>query len=130
MAPPRPLSVEDVLRVNGSRRFAATMAAASPFASLADALLAARRIWLDEVDVNGWLEAFPLQVGGVPSLFYSSCQFLPLVSVLVLLLLIASQSLWLCVNFVTASTNCTRNHLMKENNYLSAVATPSVKRLK
>jgi len=58
MATPTPLSVEDVLRVNGSRRFAAAMAAASPFASLADALLAARRIWLNEVDVNGWLEAF------------------------------------------------------------------------
>ncbi|WVZ57169.1 hypothetical protein U9M48_007588 [Paspalum notatum var. saurae] len=58
MAAPRPLSVEDVLRVNGSRRFAAAMAAASPFASIADALLAARRIWLHEVDVNGWLEAF------------------------------------------------------------------------
>jgi 5-hydroxyisourate hydrolase/2-oxo-4-hydroxy-4-carboxy-5-ureidoimidazoline decarboxylase len=52
------LPVEDVLRVNGSRRFAAALAAASPFASLADALLAARRIWLNEVDVNGWLEAF------------------------------------------------------------------------
>ncbi|CAN6289238.1 unnamed protein product [Urochloa humidicola] len=58
MAAPTALSVEDVLRVNGSRRFAAAMAAASPFASLADALLAARRIWLNEVDVNGWLEAF------------------------------------------------------------------------
>lgn len=58
MAAPLPLSAEDMLRVNGSRRFAAAMAAASPFASLADALLAARRIWLDEVDVNGWLEAF------------------------------------------------------------------------
>ncbi|RCV44501.1 hypothetical protein SETIT_9G378700v2 [Setaria italica] len=58
MATPTPLTVEDVLRVNGSRRFAAAMAAASPFTSLADALLAARRIWLNEVDVNGWLEAF------------------------------------------------------------------------
>ncbi|XP_066392445.1 uric acid degradation bifunctional protein TTL-like isoform X4 [Miscanthus floridulus] len=58
MAAPMLLSAEDVLRVNGSRRFAAAMAAASPFASLADALLAARRIWLNEVDVNGWLEAF------------------------------------------------------------------------
>ncbi|GJN41037.1 hypothetical protein PR202_gn00360 [Eleusine coracana subsp. coracana] len=48
MAPPLSLSVEDVLRVNGSRRFAAAMAAASPFATLADALLAARRIWLNE----------------------------------------------------------------------------------
>uniref|UniRef100_A0A0D9VUT3 Uncharacterized protein n=1 Tax=Leersia perrieri TaxID=77586 RepID=A0A0D9VUT3_9ORYZ len=52
------LAVEDLLRVNGSRRFAAALAAASPFPSLADALLAARRIWLNEVDVNGWLEAF------------------------------------------------------------------------
>ncbi|PUZ40830.1 hypothetical protein GQ55_9G454300 [Panicum hallii var. hallii] len=58
MATPTRLSVDEVLRVNGSRRFAAAMAAASPFASLADALLAARRIWLNEVDVNGWLEAF------------------------------------------------------------------------
>jgi hypothetical protein len=41
--------VEDVLRVNGSRRFAAALAAASPFATLADAVLAARRIWLNEV---------------------------------------------------------------------------------
>ncbi|VAH89628.1 unnamed protein product [Triticum turgidum subsp. durum] len=58
MATLRPLTVEDVLRVNGSRRFAAALAAASPFDSLADALLAARRIWLNEVDVTGWLEAF------------------------------------------------------------------------
>ncbi|KQK21429.1 uric acid degradation bifunctional protein TTL isoform X2 [Brachypodium distachyon] len=58
MATPTPLAVEDVLRVNGSRRFAAALAAASPFASLADAVLAARRIWLDKVDVTGWLEAF------------------------------------------------------------------------
>jgi hypothetical protein len=46
---PVSLSVEDVLRVNGSRRFAAAMAAASPFATLTDALLTARRIWLNEV---------------------------------------------------------------------------------
>ncbi|TKW08647.1 hypothetical protein SEVIR_6G037701v4 [Setaria viridis] len=52
-----PLTMED-MHVNGSCRFAAAMAAASPFASLADALLAAHRIWLNEVDVNGWLEAF------------------------------------------------------------------------
>ncbi|KAM3300503.1 hypothetical protein ACQJBY_041492 [Aegilops geniculata] len=52
------LTVEDVLRVNGSRRFAVALAAASPFGSLADALLAARRIWRNEVDVPGWLEAF------------------------------------------------------------------------
>ncbi|CAL4922989.1 unnamed protein product [Urochloa decumbens] len=58
MATPTTLTVEDMLRVNGSRRLAAAMAAASPFSSLADALLAARRIWLNEVDVNGWLEAF------------------------------------------------------------------------
>ena len=63
MATPTPLSVEDVLRVNGSRRFAAAMAAASPFASLADALLAARRIWLNEV---GHQLAFVL--ASIPSL--------------------------------------------------------------
>jgi len=63
MATPTPLSVEDVLRVNGSRRFASAMAAASPFASLADALLAARRIWLNEV---GRLLAFAL--ASIPSL--------------------------------------------------------------
>jgi hypothetical protein len=49
MAAPMPLSAEYVLHVNYSRRFAAAMAAASPFASLADVLLAARRIWLHEV---------------------------------------------------------------------------------
>ena len=43
------LKVEDVLRVNGRRRFAVALAVASPFGSLADALLAARRIWLNEV---------------------------------------------------------------------------------
>ncbi|VAI07004.1 unnamed protein product [Triticum turgidum subsp. durum] len=58
MATLRPLTVEDVLRVNGSRRFAAALAAASPFDSLANTLLTARRIWLNEVDVTGWLEAF------------------------------------------------------------------------
>ncbi|KAE8787572.1 uric acid degradation bifunctional protein TTL [Hordeum vulgare] len=58
MATLRPLSVEEVLRVNGSHRFAAALSAASPFDSLANALLAARRIWLNEVDVTGWLEAF------------------------------------------------------------------------
>ncbi|KAG8063166.1 hypothetical protein GUJ93_ZPchr0003g18550 [Zizania palustris] len=58
MSTRRQLAVEDVLRVNGSRRFASALASASPFASLADALLAARHIWLNEVDVNGWLEAF------------------------------------------------------------------------
>jgi hypothetical protein len=63
MATPTRLSVDDVLRVNGSRRFAAAMAAASPFASLADALLAARRIWLNEV---GRLLAFAL--ASIPSL--------------------------------------------------------------
>jgi hypothetical protein len=52
MATPVSLSVEDVLRVNGSRRFAAAMAAASPFKTLSDAIVAARRIWLNEVPLD------------------------------------------------------------------------------
>lgn len=34
------------------------MAAASPFADLDHALQAAREIWLNKIDVNGWLEGF------------------------------------------------------------------------
>jgi len=70
MAAPMLLSSEDVLRVNGSRRFAAAMAAASPFASLADALLAARRIWLNEV-------CHILAVASSTSLLYPYLNFCP-----------------------------------------------------
>jgi len=75
MATPTPLSVEDVLRVNGSRRFAAAMAAASPFASLADALLAARRIWLNEVGSPSRLCAglHPRPLLGILSHHFTSC---------------------------------------------------------
>ncbi|KAF0904271.1 hypothetical protein E2562_033035 [Oryza meyeriana var. granulata] len=52
------LAVEDVLRVTGSWRFAAALATASPFTSLADALLAARCIWLSEVYFPSLLLSF------------------------------------------------------------------------
>jgi 5-hydroxyisourate hydrolase/2-oxo-4-hydroxy-4-carboxy-5-ureidoimidazoline decarboxylase len=67
MATLRPLAVEDVLRVNGCRRFAAALAAASPFASLADALLAARRIWLNEVGSPSIAESLSPALPFLPS---------------------------------------------------------------
>ncbi|XP_038682436.1 uric acid degradation bifunctional protein TTL isoform X2 [Tripterygium wilfordii] len=42
----------------GSTKFAKEMAMASPFPSLKEAITAARDIWFNKVDVNGWLEAF------------------------------------------------------------------------
>ncbi|KAF7824274.1 uric acid degradation bifunctional protein TTL isoform X1 [Senna tora] len=53
----------------GSARFAKEMALASPFVSLEDAISAARDIWFNKVDVNGWLEAFSAhpQIGGTHS---------------------------------------------------------------
>jgi 5-hydroxyisourate hydrolase / 2-oxo-4-hydroxy-4-carboxy-5-ureidoimidazoline decarboxylase len=67
---PVSLSVEDVLRVNGSRRFAAAMAAASSFATFADALLAARRIWLNEVRrlSDPWYESSLFSYPSLPAL--------------------------------------------------------------
>uniref|UniRef100_M8BX22 2-oxo-4-hydroxy-4-carboxy-5-ureidoimidazoline decarboxylase n=1 Tax=Aegilops tauschii TaxID=37682 RepID=M8BX22_AEGTA len=70
MATLRPLTVEDVLRVNGSRpvaaalrcvvrrdraprRLPAALAATSPFDSLTNALIAARCIWLNE-ELSEW----------------------------------------------------------------------------
>ncbi|KAI4338749.1 hypothetical protein MLD38_023767 [Melastoma candidum] len=60
---------QDFLACCGSTRFAKEMASASPFPSLHDAVLAARGIWFDMVDVNGWLEAFSAhpQIGKLPS---------------------------------------------------------------
>ncbi|CAL9752494.1 unnamed protein product, partial [Musa acuminata subsp. burmannicoides] len=49
---------EDVLRCCGSKRFAKEMVSASPFTDLDHALRSARDIWLNKVDVVGWLEAF------------------------------------------------------------------------
>ncbi|KMZ67369.1 Hydroxyisourate hydrolase [Zostera marina] len=42
----------------GSKRFARLMAAAAPFNDYQQALLAAKDIWLNKVDVSGWLESF------------------------------------------------------------------------
>ncbi|XP_022974962.1 uric acid degradation bifunctional protein TTL-like, partial [Cucurbita maxima] len=42
----------------GSSKFAREMVSVSPFFSLEQAVDAARRIWFNQVDVNGWLEAF------------------------------------------------------------------------
>ncbi|XP_072983752.1 uric acid degradation bifunctional protein TTL isoform X2 [Typha latifolia] len=49
---------EEFLSCSGSKRFAKEMAAASPFSDLDHAIRSARDIWLNKVDVNGWLEAF------------------------------------------------------------------------
>ncbi|XP_031405992.1 uric acid degradation bifunctional protein TTL isoform X2 [Punica granatum] len=49
---------KDFLACCGSARFAHEMASAGPFRSLTDAVSAARDIWFNMVDVNGWLEAF------------------------------------------------------------------------
>ncbi|XP_028787279.1 uric acid degradation bifunctional protein TTL isoform X3 [Neltuma alba] len=49
---------KDFLGCCGSTRFAKEMALASHFSSLQAAISAARDIWFNKVDVNGWLEAF------------------------------------------------------------------------
>ncbi|KAM7250144.1 hypothetical protein ACFE04_022027 [Oxalis oulophora] len=53
----------------GSSQFAKQMSLASPFPSLPNAISAARDIWFNKVDVNGWLEAFAShpQIGNTPS---------------------------------------------------------------
>ncbi|KAJ7950675.1 Uric acid degradation bifunctional protein TTL [Quillaja saponaria] len=60
---------KDFLACCGSNRFAKEMALASPFSSMQVALSAARNIWFNKVDVNGWLEAFSAhpQIGETPS---------------------------------------------------------------
>ncbi|XP_068634778.1 uric acid degradation bifunctional protein TTL isoform X2 [Aristolochia californica] len=52
------LQESDFLACCGSARFAREMAAAAPFANSEQAVLAAREIWMNKVDVTGWLEAF------------------------------------------------------------------------
>ncbi|KAI4356150.1 hypothetical protein L6164_000195 [Bauhinia variegata] len=49
---------KDFFSCCGSIRFEKEMALASPFSSFQDAVTAARDIWFNKVDVNGWLEAF------------------------------------------------------------------------
>ncbi|GAB2275231.1 hypothetical protein Dimus_009992 [Dionaea muscipula] len=49
---------KDFLACCGSTKFAKEMAALPPFSDLGEAVLAARDIWFNKVDVAGWLEAF------------------------------------------------------------------------
>ncbi|XP_024022214.1 uric acid degradation bifunctional protein TTL isoform X2 [Morus notabilis] len=60
---------DEFLACCGSTRFAQEMAKASPFSSLEEAIVAARDIWFNIVDVNGWLQAFSAhpQIGSSPS---------------------------------------------------------------
>ncbi|XP_047318336.1 uric acid degradation bifunctional protein TTL isoform X2 [Impatiens glandulifera] len=60
---------KDFFACCGSVQFAKEMASAAPFSFPDQALKAARDIWLNKVDVNGWLEAFAAhpQIGESPS---------------------------------------------------------------
>ncbi|XP_077237000.1 transthyretin-like protein isoform X2 [Tasmannia lanceolata] len=49
---------KDFLACCGSTKFAKEMARVSPFSNLEEAIKAARFIWMNGVDVNGWLQAF------------------------------------------------------------------------
>ncbi|XP_010691956.1 uric acid degradation bifunctional protein TTL isoform X3 [Beta vulgaris subsp. vulgaris] len=63
------LKEDDLLACCGSTKFAKQMAAISPFTDLHHAVQAAKDIWFNKVDVNGWLEAFSAhpQIGQSPS---------------------------------------------------------------
>ncbi|OAY43267.1 uric acid degradation bifunctional protein TTL isoform X2 [Manihot esculenta] len=65
---------QDFFACCGSTRFAKEMASAYPFTSLDDAISAARNIWFNKVDVNGWLEAFSAHpaIGQSPSSAHAS----------------------------------------------------------
>lgn len=58
----------------GSTEFAKEMESAGPFSCYEQALVAARDIWFNKVDVNGWLEAFAAhpQIGQGPSSSHKS----------------------------------------------------------
>ncbi|VFQ97320.1 unnamed protein product [Cuscuta campestris] len=60
---------KDFLACCGSTRFAREMASAAPFSDCAAAVTAARDIWFNKVNINGWLEAFSAhpQIGHMPS---------------------------------------------------------------
>ncbi|CAJ1948680.1 unnamed protein product [Sphenostylis stenocarpa] len=49
---------KDFVSCCGSTKFAKDMVLASPFSSLEHAISVARKIWFNNVDVNGWLQAF------------------------------------------------------------------------
>ncbi|XP_051124539.1 uric acid degradation bifunctional protein TTL isoform X2 [Andrographis paniculata] len=52
------LGEEEFLACCGSAKFAKLMVSAGPFSNYQEAVDAAREIWFNKVDVNGWLEAF------------------------------------------------------------------------
>ncbi|CAN4110527.1 unnamed protein product [Withania somnifera] len=68
---------KDFLACCGSTKFANQMVAAGPFSTHQDAIPAARDIWFNKVDVNGWLEAFAThpQIGQTPSHNHKSPTF-------------------------------------------------------
>ncbi|TXG62431.1 hypothetical protein EZV62_009425 [Acer yangbiense] len=63
------LEEKELFACCGSTQFAKEMASASPFPCLDGAVSAARHIWFNLVDVNGWLQAFSAhpQIGQSPS---------------------------------------------------------------
>ncbi|KAL8171647.1 hypothetical protein V2J09_023451 [Rumex salicifolius] len=65
---------KDFLACCGSHRFAKEMASLSPFPSLDASVQSAREIWFNNVDVNGWLEAFSAhpQIGHTPAPSYGN----------------------------------------------------------
>ncbi|KAK4738437.1 hypothetical protein R3W88_002134 [Solanum pinnatisectum] len=68
---------KDFLACCGSTKFAKEMVVAGPFSTHQDAIHAARNIWFNKVDVNGWLEAFAAhpQIGQTPSRDHKSPTF-------------------------------------------------------
>ncbi|XP_042014183.1 uric acid degradation bifunctional protein TTL-like isoform X1 [Salvia splendens] len=62
-------SEKEWLACCGSAKFAQEMASAAPFSNYQQAVDAARDIWFNKVDVNGWLEAFAAHpaIGETPS---------------------------------------------------------------
>lgn len=63
------LGKNDFIACCGSTKFAEEMVADGPFATYDEAVVAAKKIWFNKVDVHGWLEAFAAhpQIGDNPS---------------------------------------------------------------
>ncbi|XP_011093452.1 uric acid degradation bifunctional protein TTL isoform X2 [Sesamum indicum] len=68
------LGEKEWLACCGSVKFAQEMVSAGPFSNYQEALDAAKDIWFNKVDVNGWLEAFAAhpQIGESPSQTHKS----------------------------------------------------------
>ncbi|CAI9765082.1 unnamed protein product [Fraxinus pennsylvanica] len=68
------LGGKDYLACCGSVKFAEEMVLAGPFSDYQQAVTAARDIWFNKVDVNGWLEAFAAHppIGENPSMTHKS----------------------------------------------------------